>query len=184
MFIFYKDNGEIVQTCGYVDQLMIDCLAAEGLSYIESESEPGAADLVVNGVLITPILEINIEALKQSARNRIEAVRLQKTYGPIHYNGSLLDGDRAAQDNIKSKLLELEHTIRLEEDCPVDTLVWRDADNAMHHFETIDEFRDWLARLAIKLTQRGTLAYQWAWAQKTLVDQEDDPEIIKLIPNA
>ena len=106
----------------------------------------------------------------EAALARIEARRVAITAAPIAHADLLVDADATAQDNIRSKLLEIQQCADLGLPMDVELLVWRDANNVTHSFESPQAYGQWLGQLAVAITQRGTAAYVWAWANKVDVE--------------
>lgn len=173
-YIIFNPSGRIIQHMSILDDPTRALFVGQGLEVLESATKPTDKSYVVNGVLTEPSAapsvnhvynydtrtwDFPLDTVIAAATQRIEMGRLAKNYAVIEYEGSNLDGDRTAQKNISDKILELDESIRLSITTPSELFIWRDADNIMHSFETITEFKDWLGGLTVALAQRGTLAY-------------------------
>lgn len=112
---------------------------------------------------------------------KVDGLRTAKSVLPIEYDGALLDADLKAQSNISNKLLEIRENIDLGREMGTSVLFWRDADNEMHTFSDMAYFKQWLGMLAITITERGTLLYQWAWKKKALIDAATTPEEVEAV---
>lgn len=107
---------------------------------------------------------------KLAARIAIETRHAQMMAEPIEFRGSSLDADVTAQENIKSKLLEISEREALGREMDPELMFWRDADNQMHSFTSMTEYKEWLGSLAIEIVERGTRAYAWSWQKKAEVE--------------
>lgn len=122
------------------------------------------------------------DQFKSAKLKEIESERVRRTVEPILYQGSMLDADKKAQENISAKLQELGQRIDLGLDVPPAQLIWRDHANETHSFATLQDYRAWLGGLAIAITERGTAAYMWAWQMKAaLAEANSIPDIQALI---
>jgi len=104
------------------------------------------------------------------AKGTLEVGRNRRAEAPIAFEGSTLDADLKSQGNIKDKLADIDQRRKQGMDFPAELLFWRDFDNQMHHFDTVDEYEAWLSRLLIAIAERGTRTYLWMWGQKALID--------------
>ena len=110
-------------------------------------------------------------ATQQAAKlAAVEAERDARIRAAIAYNGRMVDADQRAQQNITDKISELTAREATGTAMPLETMVWRDADNQTATFETEAEMKMWLQGLVIAITQRGTEAYTWSWQVKELVN--------------
>jgi hypothetical protein len=113
----------------------------------------------------------DLEAIRTAKRGAIEAQRELQIYAPlIVYDSINLDADARSQRNITEKLNDIALREQESDPMPAEMLMWRDADNVDHTFETQAAYRSWLNGLAIALGLRGTQAYAWSWAKKAALD--------------
>jgi hypothetical protein len=94
----------------------------------------------------------------------IDALRLKKDLQPIAYDSKVLDADETARRNILGKLAEISAANALN--LSVDSLVWRDADNVTHVFDTLPSYKAWLQGLVCAISARATNLYLTAWMHK------------------
>ena len=111
-----------------------------------------------------------LEQHKFIARGKLEVSRNRRAEAPIEFEGATLDADLKSQGNIKDKLVDIDQRRKQGLDYPTDLLFWRDYDNLMHTFVTVDEYEGWLSRLLIAIAERGTRTYLWMWGKKAEVD--------------
>ena len=111
-----------------------------------------------------------LDQLKANARGKLEVSRNRRAEAPIEFEGATLDADLKSQGNIKDKLVDIDQRRKQGLDYPTDLLFWRDYDNLMHTFVTVDEYEGWLSRLLIAIAERGTRTYLWMWGKKAEVD--------------
>jgi hypothetical protein len=202
MYLTYKiETGDIVQYSSHYDERSIPLDAAVGNAVIEVEERASQYAWVKYGAVVEPepkpsdfhvwnpldrVWDYPLQPLVDAALERIEQGRLIQNYAIIEYDGSMLDGDLKSQKNISDKITELNEATLLGIETPAETLLWRDANNVMHYFETVAAYRAWLGGLAVALAQRGTMAYVWAWQQKALLQQAVsvlDKDAILALPN-
>lgn len=113
--------------------------------------------------------------LAVKARVEIQQALLDNSL--VEYDGKALDADSTARANIQGKLAELLAASDLGQ--AVETpLVWRDADNITHGWQTVEDYKAWLQGLVIAITSRSTALYIAAWTHKAAIDAlETVPEI-------
>lgn len=192
--IFFDATGQVVQsnTGGHPETVAM----VTGLSYIESDEPISSPAWVQDGVLQlappAPSLEhqwdwatrswrANLSAARASKIKAIEAAFLAAMDAPIAHQGARLDADSVAQRNISAKLQEIAQRRALAMPMPAETLIWRDADNSLHTFNSQDDLANWLGALAIAISERGTRLYAWSWGQKALVQAAQDQPAIDLV---
>lgn len=186
-FALYDAHGDIQQV-GYCPDEMVPLQAREGLSVyagaatLNDRVNPATGELIVGGKPERPSLQHHwdaasgawvpdLAAVRELKRQAIEAERDRRIYAPIVYDGKTLDGFRASQDNLKSKLATIAQREALGlPDMAPELLVWRDAANVTHTFASQAAYKAWLGGWAIALEERGTLAYAWSWARKAQLD--------------
>ena len=113
---------------------------------------------------------LTLDQHKFVARGKLEVSRNRRAEAPIEFEGATLDADLKSQGNIKDKLVDIDQRRKQGLDYPADLLFWRDYDNLMHTFVTVDEYEAWLSRLLIAIAERGTRTYLWMWGKKAEVD--------------
>lgn len=113
---------------------------------------------------------LKLNQLKDAVRYQLELARQAKSTEPITYEGVKLDADAKSQGNIKDKLDELDRRFARGQGMPTELLVWRDFDDQMHSFVTMDEYRDWLSMALIAIAERSTRLYVWMWEKKAQLD--------------
>jgi hypothetical protein len=91
------------------------------------------------------------------------------TVTPIVYDGANLAADAESIERLSKKLATTGIQIARGETPPAETLVWRDADNAMHAFQDLQAYRTWLEGFALALDARGMQAFAWSWEKKAAV---------------
>lgn len=116
---------------------------------------------VFNPDLPTITIPLSLEELKQTKLQKIKTHMQVLKFSPIAYDGKLLDADEMAILNINGKLREIEASLALN--LPVENLVWRDADDEDHSWETVEAYHIWLQGLVIAISARGTLLYGISW---------------------
>lgn len=116
----------------------------------------------------------NLSAARASKVKSIEAGRETAIAAPILVAGVTLDADSVAQRNIASKLQEIAQRRALQQPMPADLLIWLDADNQLHTFDSQDALEAFLGQLTIAIAERATRAYAWSWtAKKAVADAQD-----------
>jgi hypothetical protein len=139
----------------------------DGEAYVQSDNIIWGPAQVVDGAVVPAPESVDIVKLRKLSE--IEEARRRKTEAPIAYEGAMLDADKTAQANISAKLQEIAQRLGMGISMPAELMVWRDYDNSNHVFATLVEYQSWLGRLAIAITERGTLLYGWSWQMKALV---------------
>lgn len=115
------------------------------------------------------------QQLREEHKAAIEAERERRiTATPIVYDGINLDADAVSIARLEKKLATT--AIQLERGLSPDpaSLVWRDADNALHVFGTLQAYRAWLEGFALALDERGMQAWTWSWAKKAVLEGMGD----------
>lgn len=112
----------------------------------------------------------SLQAAQAEKRYAIDTERDRLCVEPIQYGGRRLDADPRAQKNISDKLLEIAGREALGEDMPAPLLAWRDADNLMQAFASMQDMKAWLLGLTVAIAQRGSEAYAWSWQAKASAD--------------
>lgn len=124
----------------------------------------------------------NIEAARRRRKAEIERERDRRIVSPvIQYDGKSLDADDESIDRLAKKLSAITAYEMLGEAMPIEQLFWRDHDNITHSFSSHDEYKFWLAGLAVALDARGTAAFAWSWQKKALIDQASTAEQVEVI---
>lgn len=116
-----------------------------------------------------------------SRKAEIDIERARRNQDVIIYDGKRLDADAVAQKNLADKLAGVKERIRLGVGMAPELMVWKDADNILHVWDTLQEYCDWLAGLAIALEDRGTRIYTAAWAHKSAIDLKAAVSISEVI---
>jgi hypothetical protein len=119
----------------------------------------------------------DVDAEKDSKLFAVDSKRLILDNSVIVYAGFNLDADATARANIQGKLAEISASISLN--VPVDNMVWRDADNILHTFATVEEYHAWLQGLAVAIAKRSTELYIAAWTHKAAISQLSNFEEIE-----
>lgn len=121
-----------------------------------------------------------LEELRALKRVAIERARDAKLAMPtIVYDGKNLDADAGAKANLQDKITAVASRISTNRATPVQMLVWRDRDNKVWTFNTLQEYRNWLDGYVIALEERGMQAWAWSWQMKdalnafTTIEQVD-----------
>lgn len=120
------------------------------------------------GVILGTVSDVQLEKSKKKAD--LESEMARRVFLPITVDMITVDGDKTAQDNLKSKLEEVRARIELAIGMPVELLVWRDAANETHAWEDITSYHQWLCNFAIALSTRGTVLYKKCWMHKSSID--------------
>lgn len=111
-----------------------------------------------------------LDELRDAAKVQVTKERDLRGTSPILYDGRMVDSDADAQRNINIKLGEIEGRLALALPMPQELMVWRDADNEVKVFATMDEMRAWLQGLTVAIAQRGTMTYAWSWQVKAALE--------------
>jgi len=136
--------------------------------YIEGNYDD-TAWRIVDGVAVAGDTR-TLDEYKFLAKSQLELGRAARAAAPISFEGATLDADLKSQGNIKDKLADIDQRRKQGMDFPAELLFWRDFDNLMHTFVTVDEYEAWLSRLLIAIAERGTRTYVWMWGQKAQID--------------
>lgn len=112
----------------------------------------------------------DIDSARSARRSAVDAERDRRLNFSINYDGKHLDADARARENLKSKLEELKSRDALGLPMSPALMVWRDADNTTHQWETQAAYRAWLEGFAIAMSERGTMIYGAAWVHKSNID--------------
>jgi hypothetical protein len=103
----------------------------------------------------------NLDRAKATVKAAILAEQIRLDNLPIVFEGVTVDGDATAKSNILGKLTEISSAEDLGQ--AVSPLIWRDADNEVHTFDTIAAYKAWLQGVMVALCNRSTLLYMAAW---------------------
>lgn len=87
---------------------------------------------------------------------------------PILYDNKLLDADQTARENITGKVNQLQAEIALN--ITSTDLVWKDANNTLHVFETVEGYMAFLQGLTIAIAARRSNLYAQIWQYKAEID--------------
>lgn len=96
-------------------------------------------------------------------RAQIEAERQRRNEAPIDFNGSLLDADPTARENITGVLNKVRELIETGQTMPLSEMMWKDADDGFLTFSDIASYRQFLGGLLVAIVSRGTDLYGWKW---------------------
>lgn len=118
----------------------------------------------------------NYDSVQAQLSRELDRERSRRNQYAIEVNGVMFDGDKVAQDNLKSKIEEVRSRIDLGIEMPQELLVWRDANNQTHSWNTIGEYYAWLQTHAVALSDRGTRLYIAMWAHKAAIQALIDTE--------
>jgi hypothetical protein len=124
-------------------------------------------DLATNSWYIPEELR---QPFTDSKKADIDSTRETLSLQSIAYDNSALDADKTAQDNIKGKLEAITAREAINSSLPAELLVWRDADDNLHTFNTQAEYKAWLQGLVIAIDDRNTSLYISAWTKKAEVE--------------
>jgi hypothetical protein len=100
----------------------------------------------------------------------VNAERDRRNYLPITVNGVTLDADLVAQRNLSDKKAEADERIRLGIPMPTDLLIWKDCNNDLHTFDTLQDYADFISGFVVAMAERGTRLYVTSWAHKDKLD--------------
>jgi len=118
----------------------------------------------------------NYDGVRQHLSRELDRERVRRNQYDIEVNGVMFDGDNTAQTNVKSKIEEVRSRIDLGIGMPAELLVWRDANNQTHSWNTINEYYAWLQTFAVQLADRGTRLYIAMWQHKAVIDAKIDAQ--------
>lgn len=121
-----------------------------------------------SGLIVESMTDIELE--KARKKMLVEEEMRNQIFYPIQVGEILLDGDKTAQDNLKNKLSEAWARINLAIEMPADLLVWRDANNVIHEWPSLESYYEWLQTYAVALATRGTMMYRASWIHKATID--------------
>jgi hypothetical protein len=133
--------------------------------YIDSEGVPQLREDACT------MEELALNRLKSILAREINLSRNEKEHEPILYDNKLLDADKKTITvNLPGKLKELEIRELLEQPCPVEELVWKDANNIIHSWTDQNTYKAWLQGLALAIAQRTTQLYGISWVKKAEIE--------------
>jgi hypothetical protein len=178
--VYDLETGDILRA-GYCQEADYDYQAGDGEGILPARYD--AAEYYVNDG--NPIMKGNppssshewvngewagnVEKSRTGKLFSVAQKQIELSNSIIVYAGFNLDADATARDNIQGKLSEIAASIALN--LPVDNMVWRDADNILHTFATIEEYHTWLQGLAVAIAKRSTELYISAWTHKAAISQ-------------
>ena len=159
-YLYRRDDG-MPEVAEYAIPLEI----YPGWQYLgESEERPDVTDKVLNmeGQLVP-----DLDAMKRRKAKLIERERDLRLSAPIiEYDGMRLDADPLSKQNLQDKITAVNARASSGKPPSAAMLVWRDADNVMHSFASLNAYRAWLDGFVIALEERGMQAWGWSWAKK------------------
>lgn len=165
-------DGFVVGRGSCADDVIGMVVAPTGGSVIENAAPPVEADRPsVHHRFHFPtqswIDPRDLAALSKEKRRQIEMERdLAASAAIIVYDGKRLNGDAVSADLVAKKLATTAIQMDRGIEPPVQTLVWRDADNITHGFPNLLTYRAWLEGFALALDSRGMAAFAWSWVKK------------------
>lgn len=142
------------------EERIADVGVTPSLGYVEGEA-PASLATFAEAELQTAIADVC---------TAIEARMEELGHAPIDVNGVVWDADETAQRNITRKLQDIAQREDLSlPDINPAMLVWRDAANGMHQFDSQSGLRNRLGRVLCAISDRGTSLYIAAWRHKAAV---------------
>jgi len=114
------------------------------------------------------ILDEYLDTSKIDKKNEINNTMNKLRFAIIVYDGKNLDVDVTAQTNISGKIAQIQNEIALS--VPSTDLVWKDADNVVHTWISVNAYLEWLQGLQIAIAHRTSALYQTIWTGKAAVD--------------
>lgn len=114
--------------------------------------------------------EEDLQLAQSAKRAEIDLERQRRNLLPIEVNEILLDADLVAQKNLADKLAGVKERIRLGLGMLPALMVWKDANNVVHSWASLQNYCDWLAGYVIALEDRGTRIYAHAWSLKAALE--------------
>lgn len=120
----------------------------------------------------------NYDLVQAQLSRELDRERIKRNQYAIAVNGVMFDGNNTAQTNLKNKIEEVRSRLELDIGMPAELLVWRDANNTTHTWNSVTEYYAWLQSFAVALSDRGTRLYLAMWDHKAaiqaLIDSETD----------
>ena len=121
------------------------------------------------------VTEQNNNLAKEEIFKSIDKIRRNLSTQPITFDNKLLDADTTTVSiNLPGKLKELEAREILDQPMPVEQMFWKDADNNIHTWTDVTEYRNWLLGYSIAIAERSTYLYSKAWEKKAEIDALTD----------
>ena len=109
----------------------------------------------------------NAAAIK---KNDIKLKRKLLELSNINYDSKNLQANEEAIKNLNGKLQELYARDANARPMQQSEMVWRDADNTVHQWNSQTIYKQWLQNFTIEIAARGTALYQRAWIKKAEID--------------
>lgn len=156
------DNDEICFIEGDVDTSVVSDKAYIDASGQLAFSEASVTSKIWDGEKHIP----NFEVIAKNLVAQVKHLALKKQEESILIGEILLDADFASQSNVKSKIEEIRAREEIELGVDHGNLLWRDANNQTHYWNSVAEYKSWLAIVAVKMVERGTNIYKAAWTHK------------------
>lgn len=194
------ETGRLLQVYGLIDDA--EPFQMDGTAAIETpkiEATEARDYRVIDGVLVhDPIpprpsehheldwqnktWNLRLDLAKAAKHHEIEVERDHRITAPvIAYDGKTLDADAVSIDRLSKKLAAIAAYEMRGETMPTDMLFWRDYDNVTHFFASHEEYKNWLAGLAVALDVRGTLAFVWSIQKKAALQAAQTTEEIAAV---
>lgn len=129
------------------------------------------------GLVVETVTDVELEKVRK--KMAAEEEMRKRIFEPIQVGEILLDGNQAAQDNLKNKLAEMQARINLAIETPVELLVWRDASNITHSWPDLMSYYEWLQNYTVALSTRGTMMYRNCWIHKAAIDALETVEEVR-----
>lgn len=161
--VVFKRTPEGVDNLALLTEWVYD--ATEGWVWLgERPSDLHVADFQQK------VWRIDEVAARASKKKDVEEIRQRKSFERITHDGITIDGDEASQSALLAKIEETRSQLELSLDVATDLLIWRDAENTVHEWSTLDAFYEWLRGCLVALSNRNTVLRIAAWAHKEAID--------------
>ncbi|MGA1046954.1 MAG: hypothetical protein ACO3UU_03015 [Minisyncoccia bacterium] len=123
----------------------------------------------------------NLASAKEYAIRYINTKRRTEAQSTIFYNNIEVEADSISQSIMSLKLVEVRKTISQGLTIPPEELVWRDAANHTHSFNSLTEYEAWISGVLTAISKRNSEIYSDSWTKKSLIEASTSPEEIFII---
>lgn len=117
---------------------------------------------------------------KENIKNKI----LANNYKEITVDNITIDADKQSQENVSKKLNEMSIAKQNNIPVPSNDLIWKDKNNVIQNFNSLDAYIQWLSNVVISLSSRNTNLYKEYWDKKEQIDQATSSSEIDTIFNS
>lgn len=120
------------------------------------------------------------DALIADLSDRVNARREAVLRLPILVDQLEIDADAMSVAMLQGRISAMRERVLAGLTVSHDTLVWRDAGNVTHAWDSQGDYLAWLVAAALAIEARSTAIYMYSWNLKAKLEAADDPASIDI----